>query len=207
MTAHPDPAFKSTLEYNLKSLFYYLGENDRLIFYYVGHGFHNGITNFITTYDSHKNNISGTAVSLRSILIDPLLKSKCRNALIFIDACAKIFHDENERSHISDINDEELILLSNDFPNYLTFLSCQSGQSSYSSDHLQNGIWTYHLIQALSGKVPEVLVNSQYITDRLLQDYLYETVSNYALQFEGKEQNPRAIMDSSFENVIREMVE
>lgn len=202
-----EAAFKSTLEYNLKSLFHYLGENDRLIFYYVGHGFHNGITNFITTYDSHKNNISGTAVSLRSILIDPLLKSKCRNAIIFIDACAKIFYDENERSHISDINDEELILLSNDFPNYLTFLSCQSGQSSYSSDDLQNGIWTYHLIQAISGKVPEVLVNNQYVTDRLLQDYLYEAVSNYALQFEGKEQNPRAIMDSSFENVIREIVE
>ena len=45
-------AFKSSIEYNMKSLFYALKENDRLIFYYVGHGFHNGITNYLSTYNT-----------------------------------------------------------------------------------------------------------------------------------------------------------
>jgi len=198
-------ALKSSLEYDLKSLFYSLTEDDRLIFYYVGHGFHNGITNYLSTYDMHKYNIAETGVSLRNILLDPLRKSKCKTALIFIDACAQSFQDENQRSQIADINDEELILLTNEFPNYATFLSCQPGQSSYSSDVLKNGIWTHHLVRAISGNVPEVILRNKYITDRLLTDYLSSSVGEYTKKELGYDQNPKAILDSSNENIIAEV--
>lgn len=199
-----EEALKNSIEYELKQLFHYLTETDRLIFYYVGHGFHNGITNYLSTYDMLKSNIPETAVSLRRILLDPLQKSKCKNALIFIDACAQSFQDENERAQISNINEEELVLLSNDFPHYATFLSCQSGQSSYSSDNLKNGIWTYHLSEAISGNIPEVIKANKYITDRLLSDYLSTNVAEYTMNELGKHQNPKTIFDSSFENVIAE---
>ncbi len=195
-------ACKSSLEYNLKSLFYSLTEEDRLIFYYVGHGFHNGTTNFLSTYDLHSLNISETAVSLRKILLDPLQKSKCKNALIFIDACAQSFQDENERSHISGINDEDFILITREFPYYATFLSCQTGQSSYSSDVLQNGIWTHHLVQAVRGEIPETIRECGYITDRLLSDYLSTKVAEYVRDELQKEQNPKATLDSTYENVV-----
>jgi hypothetical protein len=200
-----EEALKSTLEYEFRSLFYYLTEEDRLVFYYVGHGFHNGIINYLSTYDMHPSNISETAVSLQKILLDPLRKSKCENALIFIDSCAQSFKDENERSQITDINDEELELLTNEFPYYATFLSCQPGQSSYSSDILNNGIWTHHLVKAISGDIPEVLHSNKYITDRLLNDYLSSSVSIYAKEELGYNQNPKAILDSSYENVIVEI--
>jgi len=200
-----EEALKSTLEYEFRSLFYYLTEEDRLVFYYVGHGFHNGITNYLSTYDMHPSNISETAVSLQKILLDPLRKSKCENALIFIDACAQSFKDENERSQITDINDEELELLTNEFPYYAAFLSCQPGQSSYSSDILNNGIWTHHLVKAISGDISEVLRSNKYITDRLLNDYLSSSVSIYAKEELGYNQNPKAILDSSYENVIVEI--
>lgn len=198
-------AFQSLIEYDLKNLFLSLGVDDRLIFYYVGHGFHNGLTNYLSTYDMHKSNIPGTAVPLQSVLIDPLKKSKCKNALIFIDACAQSFIDQNERNHWSNINEEELIILSQDFPNYSIFLSCQTGQSSYSSDILENGIWTHHLVEALKGSVHEVLYNNEYITDVLLRDYLSTSVAEYTMKELGKEQNPKAIFDSSYENVIRDL--
>lgn len=197
-----EEAFKNNLEYNFQGLFHSLTEDDRLIFYYVGHGFHNGITNYLSTYDTHKHHIAETSVSLSKILLDPLRKSKCRNALIFIDACAQIFQDENERAQISDINDEELILLSHDFPNYAIFLSCQPGQSSYSSDVLKNGIWTHHLIKALNGGVQEVIKMGQYITDRSLGDYLSSNVAEYTKKELSYDQNPRVVLDSSYENVI-----
>jgi len=200
-----ETALKSSLEYDLKGLFNYLTEEDRLVFYYVGHGFHNGITNYLSTYDMHLYHIAETSISLRKLLLDPLRKSKCENALIFIDACAQSFQDENERSQITDINDEELILLTNEFPYYATFLSCQPGQSSYSSDILNNGIWTHHLVKALSGNVPEVLRNNKYITDRLLKDYLSSSVSLYTKEELGYNQNPKAILDSSYENIILEI--
>lgn len=199
-------ALKSSLEYDLKGLFHSLTEEDRLIFYYVGHGFHNGITNYLSTYDMHQSDISNTAVSLRKILLDPLRKSKCNNALIFIDACAQSFEDENERNQIADINDEELILLSNDFPNYAIFLSCQPGQSSYSCNNLNNGVWTHHLIKAMSGDVSEVLRNNRYLTDRTLNNYLSRNVASYAKEVLEYSQNPKAILDSSHENVILEIV-
>ena len=198
-----EEALKSTLEYDLSRLFHFLTEHDRLVFYYVGHGFHNGITNYLSTYDMHKYNIAETTVSLRKILLDPLRKSKCENALIFIDACAQSFQDENGRNQITDINDEEL--LTNEFPYYATFLACQTGQSSYSSDILENGIWTYHLVNAISGAVSEVIHSNKYITDRLLQDYLSNSVSIYTKEELGYDQNPKAILDSSYENVIAEI--
>ena len=197
-------ALKSSIEYDLRGLFLELSENDRLIFYYVGHGFHNGITNYLSTYDMHKSNIPGTAVSLRTVLLDPLQKSKCKNALIFIDACAQSFQDENERNQISNINEEELLLISNDFPHYATFLSCQTGQSSFSSDNLKNGIWTYHRVDGISGNIPEVIKANKYITDRLLSDYLSTSVAAYTMKELGKHQNPKTILDSSYENVIAE---
>lgn len=200
-----EEALKSTLEYDLTSLFYSLTEEDRLVFYYVGHGFHNGITNYLSTYDMHQHNIAETAVSLRKILLDPLRKSKCKNALIFIDACAQSIRDENERSQITNINDEELELLTNDFSYYATFLSCQPGQSSYSSDILNNGIWTHHLVNAISGAVSEVIHSNKYITDRLLRDYLSSSVSKYTKEELGYNQNPKAILDASHENVIAEI--
>jgi hypothetical protein len=201
-----EEAFKSHLEYNFQGLFHSLTEDDRLIFYYVGHGFHNGITNYLSTYDTHKHHIAATSVSLTEILLDPLRKSKCRNALIFIDACAQIFQDENQRTQISDINDEELIMLSHDFPYYAIFLSCQPGQSSYSSDVLKNGIWTHHLLQALSGNIKEVIFNGKYITDSSLRDYLSVSVFEYTKQEHNRDQNPRAVLDSSYENVIIEIL-
>jgi hypothetical protein len=200
-----EEALKSTLEYDFNSLFYSLTEEDRLVFYYVGHGFHNGLTNYLSTYDMHQHNIAETAVSLRKILLDPLRKSKCKNALIFIDACAQSIRDENERSQITDINDEELELFTSEFPYYATFLSCQPGQSSYSSDILKNGIWTHHLVNAISGAVSEVIHSNKYITDRLLRDYLSSSVFKYTKEELGYNQNPKAILDSSYENVIAEV--
>ncbi len=104
-----------------------------------------------------------------------------------------------------DIDDEEIILLTNEFPHYATFFSCQPGQSSYSCDILNNGIWTHHLVKALNGEVPEVLYENKYITDILLKEYLSNRVSDYAKKELGFDQNPKAILDSSHENVIVEI--
>lgn len=200
-----EDALKSSLEYNFNGLFHSLDEDDRLVFYYVGHGFHNGTTNFLSTFDMHPLNIAETAVSLRKILMDPLLESKCENALIFIDACAQSFENDNIRRQITNIDDEEILVLTNDFPYYATFLSCQPGQSSYSCDVLNNGIWTYYLLKAMNGEDPEVLYENKYITDVSLMEYLSSHVADYAKKELGFDQNPKAIVDSSFENVITEI--
>lgn len=200
-----EKAIKTEIEDVIKYQMFSMTEEDRLIFYYVGHGFHDGATNYISTYDMSKTDISNTAISLRKLLLDPLKHSKCKNALIFIDACAQSFVDEYSRSTISNINDEELIIFSNEFPYYALFLSCQDGEKSYSCDTLKNGIWTYYLTKAIDQSVDEVILNHQYITDRKLGDYLSLNVPQYAKSKYDWNQNPKTILDSSYENVIIEV--
>ncbi len=194
-------AYKSMLEYDLKGLFYDLTENDRLIFYFVGHGFHDGITNYLSTYDMNPNYIINTSISLREILLDPLKKSKCENALIFIDSCAQLLVDENSRNNLSNINSEEFKILQNKFPYYGLFYSCHEGQSSYSCNDLEHGIWTYFLLKALSGEDP-VCINNNYISDKTLSSYLEKKVSAYAKETYNFEQNPKSVLDTSCENII-----
>jgi len=200
-----EDALKSDLEYGLSGLFHSLSEKDRLVFYYVGHGFHNGTTNYLSTYDTHINNVVGTAVSLRKILLDPLLNSKCKSGLVFIDACAQSLKNDEERALITDLNNEDFILFKNEHPHFATFLSCQPGQSSYSCHELGHGIWTYYLNKALSGEETGAVKSDKYITDRTLNDYLARNVSDYAKIEHGFEQNPKAILDSNYENVIAEI--
>ncbi len=200
-----EDALKSDLENGLGYLFHSLSEKDRLIFYYVGHGFHNGTTNYLSTYDTHINNISDTAVSLRKILLDPLLNSECQSGLVFIDACAQSFKNDKERALITDLNSEDFQIFKSEHPHFATFISCQPGQSSYSCHELGHGIWTHHLEKALSGQETEAVRSDKYITDRTLNDYLAKSVSAYVKDKLNFEQNPKAILDSNCENVIVEI--
>jgi len=200
-----EDAMKSSLEYDLKSLFHILTEKDRLIFYYVGHGFHDGTTNYLSTYDTHPFNVTSTAISLRKLLLDPFLESKCKSALIFIDSCATHIQKENSRSTLPNLDETEFNLQNNDNLYSATFLSCQAGQSSYSCNSLSHGIWTYHLVEAINGHIPSIIRNGKYLTDRSLVDYLADAVHKYAKNNLGYNQNPKAILDADSEFVLAEV--
>lgn len=195
-------ALKNNLEYDLFGLFKILTENDRLIFYYVGHGFHDGVTNYLTTYDTHPLHISDTAVSLRKVFLDPFLKSKCKHGLIFIDACATSLQKEDARNILSNIDYNGFNFEKNENFYLATFFSCQAGQSSYSCNNLSHGIWTFHLINAINGNIPSVIKKEKIITDRSLVDYLGSEVSKYVKDNLGYEQNPKAVLESDSEFII-----
>lgn len=201
-----EEALKNNLQYDLRALFHELTSEDRLIFYYVGHGFHNGITNYLSTYDMHPLHIDETAISLREILLDPLLQSQCKSAMIFIDACAQSFQEENRRNTISDIDSNEIILLTNEHNYFASYFSCQPGESSYSCDNLKQGVWTQYLVMALRGEVSEAIIENKYITDRSLSDYLAKSVAKYTKEKLGYNQNPKAILDSNSESLVTEVI-
>lgn len=200
-----EDALRSSLQYGLKGLFNELKESDRLIFYYVGHGFHNGVINYISAFDTHKSNIADTSISLRHTVLDPFSKSKCKTALFFIDACATTFIDENERNHVSNLDVEDLRVLSSNQNYCAIFLSCGAGQSSYSCDSLGNGVWTHYMTEALSGNVPEALSNKCFVTDRSLNEYLATSVAHYIKNSMNYDQNPRAILDSNGEYIVNKI--
>ncbi|MFM2488805.1 caspase family protein [Enterococcus avium] len=181
-----EEAFQNVLENEISSFVKMLKEKDRLIFYYAGHGFHDGLTNYLSTYDTYPTNIFETSVSLDQVLLTPLKRSECKNALLFIDACAQKLNSDIERLVISDLQDDEFKVLTTSFPYYGVFLSCQVGETSYASDLLGHGIWTYHLVGALSGKHREILRDGKYLTDTMLLHFLSDTVPDYTWKELGK---------------------
>lgn len=195
-------ALKSRLKMDLRNLFQMLTKTDRLIFYYAGHGFHDGASNYLATYDTYKESLTETSISLRKLLLDPLMKSECNNALIFIDACASKVKVDSERGILSDLQSEEFTTVTHKYPYYAIFLSCQNEESSFSSDVLENGIWTYHLVNALKGNQKEILKDGNILTDIDLKKYLSDSVPKYTKQELQKEQHPKSIFDSQYENVI-----
>ena len=79
------------------------------------------------------------------------------------------------------------------------FSSCSPGQKSYPISILKHGIWTWHLIEALSGRADGALVRDNYITDASLRDYLKHEVPRYIrrnTEIRGK-QIPYAVISSS----------
>jgi len=204
-------ATKSTLENDLKYQVGQLTEYDRLIFYYVGHGFFQDGHNRLTTWDSHPFNLGATSVSIKDILLDPLESSKCEQALIFLDCCANELQSlfTNSRDIIADLSAREF----DDFmrgSKYIgVFMSCSPGEKSHSTDGHAAGIWTYHLIQALSGKESLAIVRDKYITSNSLQNYLKLAVPKFITSstvFTGT-QTPMAKIVATSEFTIREIPE
>lgn len=197
-----EKALQNVLEQEINTFVQTLRDDDRLIFYYAGHGFHDGLTNYLSTYDTYPTKLLETSISLDKVLLNPLKKSECKNALLFIDACAQRLYSDIERSVISDLQDAEFEALTSAFPYYGVFLSCQVGETSFGSNVLGHGIWTYHLVDAMNGNRTEILRDGKYLTDTMLLQFLSDTVPAYTLKELGRSQNPKTILDSTRENII-----
>jgi hypothetical protein len=201
-------ATKSAFENDLKYEISRLEEDERLIIYYAGHGFWNESGNRLSCWDTHGGNLLNTTVSLKEVLFDPLEKSRCKRALIFLDCCARHISDTfTGRDMLANFSTREIedFLAVDSF--HAVLMSCQPGQASYPHAPLGHGIWTYHLLKALSGEVPDAIYNSAYITDRTLQNYLRVSVPAYIKKETDirAEQTPYAKISASNEFLIRKI--
>lgn len=73
-------ATSMSVQDGVKQAIHSTGPDDLLIFYYAGHGFHNGIANLITVWDSNGHNLSGTCLNLRELIFDPVGISECQDS-------------------------------------------------------------------------------------------------------------------------------
>jgi hypothetical protein len=191
-------SLRNELPYNIASLH----EDDLFVFYYAGHGFYGEGGNRLTAYDSNAVNLEETTWLLRELLTDPLARSPCKRALVFIDACAKKLEAPG-RSIVRPIDRKELDALAT-ARFHAVFLSCEAGQTSYGSAELQHGIWTHFLLKALRGEAIEALGTGRMLTGAGLQDYLRREVSAFAAKEEpGRVQQPYALIGSSGTFAIR----
>jgi uncharacterized caspase-like protein len=149
--------------------------------------------------------IAESSLSLQDDILIRLQECKCRSGLLFIDACATEYAT-GARSCLEVFDGKEIEIIENEKEYFATFLSCGRGESSYPSDRLQHGIWTYHLLEAFSGRASSALAEGKYVTDFSLMRYLTAEVPKTIKKDYGvsTKQNPRSLLVSSRETIILE---
>lgn len=169
-------AIREHLAYTAKNL----DRDDLFIFYYAGHGFHGAGGNRLSAFDTNRTNVEGTSVSMRDDLLEPLSKSKCRQAIVFVDACAEKFREVVEsRDVISNLDADEVEEFLDSGWYLGVFLSCSPGEKSYPSAKLGHGIWTHFLLEAMSGRATEALTDDRWLVDYGLRDFLRVEVPRF----------------------------
>lgn len=165
-------ATKTTILSAFKSFLADVELDDTVVFFYAGHGHRVGDTNYITAHDLQLGDIVATSIALELVL-QMLRKCKSDRILLFLDSChSGMPTNDGMRSITSDFTAEELKEFCKNSKFHVGFASCAVDEYSWPSTALQHGIWTYHVIQAISGKAPKALEKGHIVTGASLRDYL-----------------------------------
>ena len=191
-----EQATRSTFEHDLKFELNTLGPEDQFIFFYAGHGFYAEGSNRLSTWETRSVNVGATTVCLDEVLLSRLKNGQCRKSLVFIDACASTFIAPGARSVLQDMRREEFDAFVQSTEYCGAFFSCSPAQQSYSSEKVQHGIWTYHLLKAFRGEDVGAFERDRLITGHSLQNYLTLRVPEFiAKKTEIKDsQRPYAVL-------------
>lgn len=169
-------AFENDIPYHIRQM----SSDYQFIFYYAGHGFYKDGDNKLTCWDTHPSNLGETCISINDVLFDPLKASGCKQSLVFLDCCSASLKEQLEsRDVVSDLNTSQFEDFVQPNDSHAIFMSCSPGEKSYSDDTLQHGIWTWHVIEALSGRAENAKVKDIYITNTSLQNYLSYAVPKF----------------------------
>lgn len=154
-------------------------ENDRFLFYFSGHGMHDSrgqlcLLGADAMVDDPSRAWSSSVT--QADLVTALGAARCKDKLLFLDACHSGRVSSGERS-------------TGGFGNGVTVLTAAGDkESSYESDELQAGIFTHYLLQGLKGAAdPE---GDGRFTMVQLADYVQERTAEEASRA-GHQQNPR----------------
>ena len=184
-------ATKTAIEQEIIKLSMLAKKDDRIIFYFTGHGAYDSNENWILPVDTYNEDIPGTAVSIDFIL-GSLNRSKCERIILFLDCCHSGFEPGNDTKdrNKSFLADQLQGLLRNE-QYTIAFASCKSNQTSVTHPKIRHSVWTYFLIQALKGEAGNIYENGILISDKL-QSFLTQSTRDFVKRntIDGKVQTP-----------------
>ena len=171
-------ATKTAIEKEINTITKKVLENDRIIFYFSGHGAYENKENYLLPVDCYIDDINDTSVSIKQIL-GKLNKSFCERNLLFLDCCHSGFEPGTDTKEIDkNFLAEELIYNSKNEEYTIGFASCKNNQTSITHPVLKNGVWSHFLIKALNGDAGSIYESGVLFSDKL-QSYLNKTTKEY----------------------------
>ncbi len=172
-------ATNTAIKEELKALSQKATKDDRLIFFYAGHGTYISNQNYIIPVDAYQENLQNTCIPISGIM-SYLKKSESKKNLLFLDCCHSGFEpDDSVRSHdsINFLADQlEYLYKNEEF--CCGFSSSKSSEKSISDLKLKNGVWSHFLIKALSGDAGNIYEDGILFNDKL-QTYLNKEVGYF----------------------------
>ncbi len=179
-----EDATTSSIMSTLQRLSYGIKDNDELIFFFAGHGEIDNGRQYLITYDTSYSDIPSTAIPLDELF------SNIRNfgrVTFFLDSCYSGMPINALQRGGENLERDPFEVLKN-LEYQVAFASCKNGEKSYGSEILQHGTWTYHVIQALTGKAPNCIYNPNgELKSSSLQEYLNNHVPSFVRQEHGEQ--------------------
>lgn len=173
-----EKATRTTIIQKVKKISERALENDKIIFYFAGHGFYENGENLLGSVDSIKTAKIDTCVSINTIL-GYLKKSQSKQKIMFFDCCHSGFEaGEQIREGVDSFEADELIYQFSKEEYFVGFASCKSNQTSISHAKVQNGVWSHFLIKALTGDAGKIYTKGLLFSDKL-QAYLNKETSEF----------------------------
>jgi hypothetical protein len=184
-------ATKATIEREVKKMARSASGSERIVIYFSGHGLRAGGKNLLASVDASHEEPEDTCVKLEDIL-GTLENADCERSLIFLDCCHSGFiPGEGIKSSTGHFSSDDLLYELKDSTYCSAFASCQGHETSISSPKLKNGVWSYFLKLALSGRAEGIYENGV-LTSEKLQRYLRSETFEFVKKnrTDGKTQKP-----------------
>lgn len=163
----------STLTSAIKRVCKLAVDGDVVVIFFAGHGLNQDGKNYLLCQDTDHSYIPTTALA-QDLITEELSKCVSTRKMVFLDAChsgAPI--RSGERDAKSSFSIDDLRYLTRDVKYSAVFSSCQDDEKSLTDFARKHGVWTYYLLQALTGKVAKLYEQDLLFSDKL-QAYLME---------------------------------
>lgn len=157
---------------------------DSILFYFSGHGYEKNGKSYLLCSDSYTNTLEETAIPIE-LIRKTMENSLARIKIIVLDAC--------HSGAIKGIKDSGIMtkqFFETFFPapeGFVVLTSCKQGECSFEWNEKGHGVFSYYLLEGLSGNADRDRDGIITITDA--HAYTSENVKRWAFK-KGLEQNP-----------------
>ncbi len=159
-------------------------EHGTLVFFFSGHGFAEGNSNYLASYDATSNDLARSGLDLGAVE-KAMVATGARRRVMWVDACrnepGKGAGDGRSFSRFESSSGTRILF------------STKAGRISYEDDDLKQGLFSYYLARGLHGEASR---DDGMVSFRDLADFVVDGVESRSLK-QGRVQVPYEAGESS----------
>jgi len=166
-------------------------QDDLVLVFFAGHGVEASKNPYLLSCDTKMNVLAHTGVRVVEDMNDILGKSSAKTILRIFDSCRSPFGGTRTVMECMTKGFEDALMYHGS--GWASFSSCSSGEVSYESSELEQGVFSYYVCEGLEGKAAN---ENGVVTFDSLVNYVRISVDNWCGE-QGRKQTPHMKQDLS----------